>query len=619
MTSSTMTGRWKFLIIITASVLLVYGQTLKFGFVNYDDDELIYKNEKFLSDWRNVGTAFTAHAFIGAGGESVYYRPLHVVTLIIDYHIWQLDPFGYHLSSVVLHTMTVILVFLLFEIIFGNSVLALFGSLIFALHPVQTESVGWIAGRNDILLGFFITLMTISHVQSLRNTKRIKLYRILTSISFTFAILTKESAVFFLLLLPIYELCFHNKTLRETISKKNILRFLPMMAILALYFIIRLNIFSAFIGAEQMYGKGKPFLDRLANIPGIVAEHLQLLIAPLSLSVAHQLSDIIWLKQPWYFVSFIVLLLFTITLWRSWRKHPVLFFGLAWLAVGLLPALNLFPMPKPILEHRLYVPMTGVALAISFGIDRFSNIIQTVKFREVLFSVLTITLAILSYLRLPVWENGVTLFTDAVKKAPTDLHSNYSLARAQYDIGNYSECKQILNYYLTLAPTDPRGYRFLREVYYVSGRRKEVAEICKKMIELQPYNPLRYLETGVIYEELGQPDTAAIYYRQGIGTDSSVAQLHFRLGIVSERLGQPSIAAKSYKRAIVLNVQDADAYFYLAKIYASVNDLRSAIQVLESGLSIKTPSIDYLTLLLDLYDKSGDETKAVELKRRLNF
>jgi tetratricopeptide (TPR) repeat protein len=611
--------RWKYLVIVVVSVLLVYGQTLRFGFVNYDDDELIYKNEKFLSEWSNVVTAFTAHAFIGAGGESIYYRPLHVVTLITDYHLWGLNPFGYHLTNIILHATTAICVFCLMRLLLDNSLSALFTSLIFALHPIQTESVGWIAGRNDILLGLFVVLMMIFYIKSQRENLKAKLHSSLSLIFFTSALFTKESAAFYLLLIPIYNVCFGEKTFKETVSMKNFSQLLQMTGVLLVYFVIRYKIFHALVGAEQMYGKGKPFFERLMHVPAIVIEHLKLLILPINLSVAHPLTDIIWLAQPWYFVSILLLLAFVVTLWWSRQKNPTLFFGLVWLAVGLLPVLNLIPMPKPILEHRLYVPMVGAALSAGNGIDSFSIFIRSFRMKEYTFVILIIILSLWSYLRLPIWRTGITLFTDAVEKAPSDLHSNYSLARAYYDEGLYTECLPILDKYLILAPTDPRGYRFLREVYYVTGRRQEVATLCKRMITLQPGNPQRYLEAGVIYEELNQPDTAAFFYRQGLFLDSSVAELHLRLGIVEEQLGQLKLAEKSFKQAIVLNIQDAEAYLYLAKLYTAEKDKHSAIQILESGIPNITPTIDYLRFLNDLYNQSGKQSKSQELRRRFKF
>lgn len=617
-TSSTLFNL-KYLLIIIIAVIFVYGQTLNFDFVNYDDDELIYHNEDFLSSWGNLKTAFTAHAFIGAGGECIYYRPLLVVSFITDYHLWQLKPFGYHLTNIVFHTLTALIVFFLMQTLLNNQFTALFSTLIFALHPLQTESVAWIAGRNDVLLGFFIALMMFFYIQSQQNNRREKFFLVLSMLSFSLALFTKESAVFYFLMLPIYILCFQKKTTREIISIKNFIRFWPFASLLLIYLLIRWNIIGSLIGAERLYGKGKLFIDRLINVPAIIAEHLKLLLAPFNLSVAHPLSEIIWLQQPLYVVAVVIVILLLALIWQSWKKNRRICFGILWLTIGLLPALNIVPMPRPILEHRFYVPLIGFAIVAGYGMEKISSHIRQFTYRIVPMVILMVVMLVMSYMRLPVWQNGITLFTDAVKKSPSDLHANYSLARAYYDAELYNEAVPVLKKYLKMAPVDVKGYRFLREVYYVTRQRQEVARLCQMMIALEPRDPKRYLETGVIYEELNHPDTAAAYYHQGIILDSSAAELHFRMGIVQERLGQFAVAEQSYRRAIVSDTPFVDAYPQLAMLYISRNEFQSAAQILETGLKSVKPTEEYLRILNNLYLNSGDLLKSQELHRRFQF
>ncbi len=186
--------RWKSLAVITVVVFCVYGQTLQFGFVNYDDDELVYHNAAFLSHWENIGTAFGSHAFIGAGGESIYYRPLLTASYIIDFHIWKLNPLGYHLTNILLHCLTSLGVFFLLLFICQLEFPSFAGALVFAIHPIQTESVAWIAGRNDVLLGLFVVTMMLCYVASINNPAKEKTFRVLTWLAFLMALFTKETA-----------------------------------------------------------------------------------------------------------------------------------------------------------------------------------------------------------------------------------------------------------------------------------------------------------------------------------------------------------------------------------------------------------------------------------------
>ena len=611
----------KYYIIIVISILFVYGQSVRFGFVNYDDDELIYHNEAFLSQWNNIGTGFTAHAFIGAGGGSIYYRPMLVATFIIDYHIWKLNPFGYHLTNLLLHAITALVLFAFLRPLFRNDLIAFFGTLIFSLHPIQTESVEWIAGRNDVLLGLFIVLMIYFYCKSQQNIGPKKIYHLLSVVSFTLAIFTKESAAFYLLLLPMYDFCFTQtpwKT-KELFRASTFKRFLPFAGIMFLYLIIRWNIFGALIGAEQMYGKGKPLPDRLFRLPGIILEHIQLVLAPFNLSVTHPLTDIMWLQQPWYFVSIIAVCTYFYFTWKSMRNNRIICFGLLWFACGLLPVLNLIPMPKPILEHRLYVPMIGAAIAIAYGIHSLNFRRLQPQHKIVFLSIVSTMLALMSYTRLPVWQNGITLFEDATAKSPNDLHANYSLAHAYFDAKQYPETIRALNRYFELAPGDLRAYRFLRETFYVTGRKRDVAAICNKMIELDPHTAQRYIETGVIYEELSAPDTAIMFYQRALAIDPSNPVVYFRMGINEEKLQHVATAEQLYQKYCGLNPTDATAYVQLSNLYIRQNKILPSIQVLENGLRCIKPSKEYLMQLLKLYQVVGASEKAQLLKQQYPF
>jgi len=610
---------WRHLLIILTAVILVYGQTLKFDFVNYDDDELIYNNTEFLSQWKNIITSFSSHAFVGAGGESVYYRPLLIATLITDYHLWQINPLGYHLTNIILHIIATILVFLFMQVLVENKLTALFTALMFALHPIQTESVGWIAGRNDVLLGIFIVAMILFYAQSEEKISKSKYYFTFSIISFVLALFTKESAVFYILLLPLYDLYSGKKTFKQIFSFIYYKRFRFQITVLLIYFLIRWNIFGALIGAERLYGSDKPIIDRLFIMPAIVMQYLGLLIVPVNLSVAHPITNIFWLNQPFYTVAIIILFPIVLLIWQSLKKNLLIFFGLIWLIIGLAPAMNIVPMARPILEHRMYVPLIGLLIIFIATLNQVFARKHQSHYFNLIFGIIVGILLITSYVRLPVWQNGITLFKDAVQKAPNDLHANYSLARAYYNAGLDDETIVMLEKYINIAPIDIRGYRFLREVYHVTNKPREVARMCTLMIRLQPRNSERYLEAGVSYEMLNRMDTASYYYHQGLLIDSTNNEILYRLGIVEEHIGQTELAEEHYKLAVKSANPNVDAYTRLAKLYIKRNDYRLAVNLLESGLKIIKQPKDYLNNLSDLYKKIGEQVKATDLHKRFQF
>ncbi|HZY11094.1 MAG TPA: hypothetical protein VFF29_08060, partial [Bacteroidota bacterium] len=365
---SMLSSSWKYVLIIVACIGLIYFQAIHFEFVTYDDYELVYQNSEFLSQITNALTSFTTHAFTTHRSESAYYRPILLMSFIADYKIWQLNPLGYHLTNLLLHCLTAIGVLMLAEKILRDKLLALLASLLFALHPIQTESVAWVSGRNDVLLGLFVVAMVVSYIHYNEEPKNRKRYLFLTWLSYLLAIFTKESGVFYILLLPLYDLCMRRISLRTFLSRDYALNLVVPIIFFVFYLLLRWNAIGEMIGADKLYGQ-VPISERIIQIPGLFTKYLSLLLLPRHLSVVHPADQLIWVNFPFNMLAFSITLFIIGGIVISWRKNPLVCFSLLWLGVGLLPALNIFPLAVQILEHRLYVPSVGFVLIITFGVN----------------------------------------------------------------------------------------------------------------------------------------------------------------------------------------------------------------------------------------------------------
>ncbi len=148
--------RWLSLIIcllLALAAWAVFGQTLRYGFVNYDDDQYIYENlvvQRGLT-LDGIGWAFT-HAVVNN------WHPLTVMSYMVDASLYGLKPGGYHLTNVLLHTGAVILLFVVLKEMTGTLWRSAFVAAVFAIHPLRAESVAWVAERKDVLSGVFFML-----------------------------------------------------------------------------------------------------------------------------------------------------------------------------------------------------------------------------------------------------------------------------------------------------------------------------------------------------------------------------------------------------------------------------------------------------------------------------
>ncbi len=609
--------RWKFPVIIIACIIAVYGQSLTFDFVNYDDPDLIVQNQDFLSKPGNIFTSFTSHVFVGKRAESSYYRPLLQVSYILDYQIWQLNPFGYHLTNLLIHIITSILIFYLLRKLLVEQWISLFASLLFALHPVQTESVAWIAGRNDLLLGLWIVIMLLSYMQYREQTEKRVPYYILSIVSFALAIFTKEPAAFYLLVIPIYDRCFTLKKNKELFTPAYLLRFAPFVAIFAGYMLIRILIFGEMIGTERLYSS-TPLGESILHTPALMLEHISLLVIPVKLSVVHPLNSLFWLSAFWSIIATILLYCCKIVVFVSWRIDRVLSFGLLLLATGLLPVSNMIPLSVPILEHRLYIPVAGAVLILA----RLIILLRASKASSLTLPVtvgLLLLAAGISFFRLPVWKNSESLWRDAIEKAPTASRSYFNLSGYYFDLHQYDNVIPLLENYVRLEPFDNLAYSKLRQTYFFAGRYDDAARVCKTMIAFNPTNAQRYIETGILYERLNQLDSAYAIYKQGLVADLNSFQLHYQLGIVSEHMGITAEAETHYNNAIALNSKYAPALYALGNLYANSGNIEKAISTLETSLTFAKPPQEVLTLLHNLYGKTKQEEKYFNLLRQLGI
>jgi len=575
----TIAGRYLLPAILVAVVVLLYGRTLGYDFVNYDDDDLVVNNGDFLSDPANLPTAFTSHLFTGRSKEGVYYRPVVQISYFVDYFFWGLRPAGYHLSNVFYHTLATLLLFALGREILrqaGSGVDAATGradggaggadapddtaafiaAIIFAVHPVQTESVAWVAGRNDVLLGLFTIASFTCYAFSFRTPRHRSFNLPASVLLFAGALLTKETAMFFIPLYAFFDLTIRGERPRALFSSKGLLRLSIFPAVGLVYLGMRYQIFGALIGAEQLYGK-IPLDSRVLQAPGLAMVNLLFLVWPSGLSVVHPLERLPW--GGWLLVmAGIAALAGLLILWiYSFRRGPVLSWSLLWLILGLVPLLNIFPIAVPVMEHRLYAVVPAFCIAAGYAVmavRRFPGFRRAappaggIGVAGVAVGTACLALALVTWTRIPVWKNSESLWLDAIEKEPGSPRSYRNLASYYYELGDFDRAIPMLIHYVRLRPDDLTGYSILRETYLRAGRYTEAAGVCRLMIDRTPDVPGRYIEAGLLFERLGIADSVVAVYGEGIRRIPGSAALHERLGIWYGRMGD---TAKSRARLAV--------------------------------------------------------------------
>jgi len=224
------------LIIILGFV--VYGNSLNGRFIW--DDELLIENNVLIKSFSNISRVFAHDIWADTGKEGNTYRPLQMVTYMIDYSLWKLNPKGYHLTNILLHISVALSIYWLINIIFKENWIALLAALFFVIHPIHTEAVTYISGRADPLALLLMLLCFIFYLKS-PPSKGMGTYFLIV-ISYSLALISRENS----LILPVLLLLYHY-TFNEKIKVKELL---SIVSISVVYILLRVTFLKALLSSD---------------------------------------------------------------------------------------------------------------------------------------------------------------------------------------------------------------------------------------------------------------------------------------------------------------------------------------------------------------------------------
>ncbi len=326
---------------------MVYFKVFSLGFTMLDDTIFIVENQGFNDKPENIMAAFCRGLFNPE--QDIYYRPLFLVDFIIESKLFGLNPAGYHLTNLIYHILSVLLLFEFLSKTRISTSAALFLALLFAVHPVLSQAVAWIPGRNDsILMILFLSGIILTRKYMLTGKWY---YLALAWLTFVLSLFTKESAIIIpLVSFPVYILIF----------KASRIRWLPVLVswiiAIMLYFVIR----SKATLLQGNLDTVELLKNALVRWP-VILQYLGKIFFPVNLSVFPAIKE----TSVWWGVAALVILSGIIVLSRSMLKVITLI-GLLWFLLFLFPVLLVPPyLNDQTFEHRLYIPIAGILLVLS--------------------------------------------------------------------------------------------------------------------------------------------------------------------------------------------------------------------------------------------------------------
>jgi tetratricopeptide (TPR) repeat protein len=436
-------------IAIVVAAVLVYANAVGNAFVL--DDTRIIRDDLRIRSLSSIPGLF-ASPYWDLEGANALYRPLVLASYAVNYALHGLSTSGYSLVNIALHAVVSVLLFLIVREVGGSLMAAGVAGLAFAIHPVHTEAVTGIAGRTELLAATFFFLAVWFHRRTFSAGPRTLVYRVATLTCFALALLSKESAITLLLVLPMMD------ALRPAIDSSGQpvrlrRRILPDYLMLAVVAAAYLAVRRAVLGAILIGGGGisaldnplvpvmtTPLGDRVGATTGqalmtafaVVGEYARLIVWPVRLSPDYS-ADQIPLVTSFVDIRFLLGVALVVAclggIAALWRRSPVAAFGLAFLALTFSVVSNFAITIGTICAERLiYLPSAGALIAAAVGIDWLLRHADTRRrIAYVALGVIATAAAARTWTRNRDWQDELTLWSAAVNTAPNSarVHGEY--------------------------------------------------------------------------------------------------------------------------------------------------------------------------------------------------
>ena len=563
------------LVIISA---LAYFNSLGGDFV-WDDQELIKGNQLIMTG--DPLDLFAGPFFPQSAGDNPgYYRPVTMLTYWLDRAVWRANPYGFHLTNVLLNIICVLLAYLLFTkfIKLPSRGWAWLGAALFALHPYHTESVSFISGRTDILATIFLLAAFMLYILHRKEKRVPPLY--LAILAFALGILSKEVALALIPIIAVWELFIN----REGSLRKATVTLSPFLVTAIAYIPVRLLILGGadkiLTGQSSVAGPGV----RLFYSIYFLAKYIYMLVLPLRFD-AYRLVQFFRIGFGYReVIGFVISGGFIGLLWALYRakKYKEVFWG-GFLISGLLPVLNIVQIPGASAAERfLYLPSIGFCALLASGLYYLNRILRR-RFPKTSITAL-IALAILLFygsstvIRNYSWKNELLVYRDLIHKDPYSIPGHSNLAVLYLGMGEYDST--IIHAHIAISRSHD--------------------------------NPVAWLAMGKAYGRLERYGSADYAFRKAATYSRNPAEVLYAKANMELSRGNTTEAEKILREGLEANPEHHWSHFLLGKILLEKGQYRKALQ---SALAAKRLDPDepvFYKLLSEIYVALGENLKATE-------
>ncbi|MBI5806364.1 tetratricopeptide repeat protein [candidate division TA06 bacterium] len=557
-----LTKSWRPYGVLMALILLVYFPAVNFGYSHYDDTDLVISNYGILSDLGNIGKIFLKDAF-GGRHQSWYYRPVLTLSLMVDAAIGGIAPMIYHVTNIIIHILTSWLLWLFMLRLGVPKTRSLLLSLLFSAHPVLSQAVAWIPGRNDSLMALFSMSTMITLINYGENHK---LRWLLGHLAFTgLAFFTKESALILPLIFSVYLLWVIDN---KAPVKIWVYLISSWVILYAGYFTLKLPN----LGLNDIH------VSRFSDILFGLVTYWGKIFFPVNLAIVPVRPDmsIIWGLAGSAIAAFLLIS-------QSIGSKKLFSLGLLIFISFLLPPLLFSPNLPGFMEQRLYLPFIGFTLMLA----SLKTVIRIpVKYQYAIFFISLAAFSLKTSRYINVFANAQSCWESAVKSSPSSPFSHNNIGVIYQKEGKLDQAKEHYLQATKLNTNWAAPYSNLGLIFEMEKETDQAVKYYLKAINLEPNNFKILLQLGDLLKRKGDRDKARQYYNRVISLSPDYAEAHSKLARVYQSNGENIKAREEYIRALNLNPNMADTRKLLAKVYFDLGDTVKGIEEYNKAVEI---------------------------------
>lgn len=504
--------------------LLIYSVSMRGEFI-YDDYTAVVLNPA-IKNW--------SHFFQVLGKT----RVVTFFTLALNYHIHGLNVFGYHLTNVLIHIGTTIILYKFIQLLFiapqtktsfneeEQKAVALFCALLFLCHPLQTQAVSYIWQRGASLAAFFY-LSCLNYYLRARlvslNEELERRFLIGAVVCGICAVFSKQNAVTLPLMIICVELMFvsaENNFLRIFNWRQNkaFVSFMFSMLFVACvipiyYFMSGLNFFTRELPSRSYLGDMINWKNYLLTQFSVLVEYLRLFVFPVNQVFEYEYPAAKSFFEYSTLASFLFLIILILLAFWLFNRNRLLSFGIFWFFITMMIESSVFPIRYVIFEHRMYLPIMGVLLFSTVILYQF---FKNLKIYVVFLSVIVLVFSMLTVNRNFVWQTHLGFWQDNVKKAPNKWIPLTNLGGAYIEKDQHDQAIVYLLKAMEINPNYAKAYFNMSTVFLKRNEFLRSLDYAMKAYEFEPDDIGNINQVGFLNYKLGNYEEAFYYYQESI-------------------------------------------------------------------------------------------------------